>query len=64
MGLREEQVDLIDQELRRLERRISELRHQREALQDIRADLGRCRVCGTLTTGGSRCPTCSIPERF
>lgn len=64
MGAREEQVELIDDELRRLERRIQELRHQREALQDIRADLGRCRICARLTTGGSLCPTCSAPERF
>ena len=49
---RDEQIEVIDQELRRLERRIEELRHAKDQIRRERAEISRCEFCGSSTHPG------------
>ena len=63
MTARDEQINVIDQELRRLERRIEELRHAKDRIRAERAEVTRCYFCGTgIHPGATLCAPCSMEQ--
>jgi hypothetical protein len=60
MSERDEQLDLINEEIRRLRRRIEELEHSKAQIRAERADFSRCEFCQTpIAPGAALCWACS-----